>query len=79
LIPAGTFSGVVSDRVREAVCALHTHMQLLGITSKVVGLGAVQDVVGCLKPMGDGADGGIASLNWLTENHIADPGSAREV
>jgi hypothetical protein len=28
--------------------------------------------------MEESADGGIASLNWLTENHIADPGSARE-
>jgi hypothetical protein len=28
--------------------------------------------------MGEDADGGIASLNWLTENHIADPSSVRE-
>jgi hypothetical protein len=47
-------------------------------TSELVGLGAVQDVVRWVRPMEESADGGIASLNWLTENHIADPGSARE-
>lgn len=38
----------------------------------------MQDVVLWVRPMGDAADGGIASLNWLTKNHIADPGTACE-